>query len=152
MLFLCAVRVYGIRYGISHERATYHESVRYGIGTCTRYAIHSNPPAHARRGLIRVEKGYVYLACFIHVSMRLNKEARQVNSLNLKRGNIGIANMHKGTADKIGIPGRWVIYQLGDVLTSVLPLGSHASTSPILSQRYPSIRAVPPHKNQLNCL
>ena len=37
--------VYGMVYTwpwirISHARATYHESVRYGIGTCTRYAIH----------------------------------------------------------------------------------------------------------------
>ena len=29
-----------IRINISHARATYHESVQYGIGTCTRYAIH----------------------------------------------------------------------------------------------------------------
>ena len=26
--------------GFSHARATYHKSVRYGIGTCTTYAIH----------------------------------------------------------------------------------------------------------------
>ena len=25
---------------IRHARATYHESLRYGIGTCTTYAIH----------------------------------------------------------------------------------------------------------------
>ena len=34
---------YTVRYTwirISHARATYHESVRYGVGTCTRYAIH----------------------------------------------------------------------------------------------------------------
>ena len=30
----------------------------------------------------------------LHVSMRLKKEARQVKK-KLKRGNIGIANMHK---------------------------------------------------------
>ena len=40
-----AYTVYGTVYTctwirISHARATYHESVRYGIGTCTRYAIH----------------------------------------------------------------------------------------------------------------
>ena len=36
-------------------------------------------------------------------------------------------------------PDGWVIIALGDPVTSVLPLGRHASTSPILSQRYPSI-------------
>ena len=46
---------------------------------------------------------YIYSACYICVSMRLKKEARQVNQSNLKRGNIGIANMHKSTVDKIGI-------------------------------------------------
>ena len=40
--------------------------------------------------------------------------------------------MHKG--DKIGIPDGWVIKQLGDPVAFVLPLGRHASTSPILSQ------------------
>ena len=34
----------------------------------------------------------------------LKEEARQVNSSNLKKGNIGITNMHKSTGDKIGIP------------------------------------------------
>ena len=39
---------------------------------------------------------HIYSACYIvnniRVSMRIKKEARQVN---LKRGNIGIANTHK---------------------------------------------------------
>ena len=44
--------------------------------------------------------------------MKLKKEARQVNQnfSNLKRGNIGIANMNKSTGDKIGIPDGLVIY------------------------------------------
>ena len=48
--------------------------------------------------------------------------------------------MHKSTGDKIGIPDGWVI---GDPVTPVVPLGRHASTSPILLQRYLSIRGVP---------
>ena len=47
--------------------------------------------------------------------------------------------MYKSTGDKIGIPDGLVIYRLADAVTSVLPLGRHASISPILSQRYPSI-------------
>ena len=46
------------------------------------------------------------------ITWRLNdtkKEARQVNQKFLKRGNIGITNMHKSTGDKIGIPDGWVI-------------------------------------------
>ena len=61
----------------------------------------------------------------------LKKEARQENSSNLKRGNVGIANM---TGDKIGIPDGWVIYWLGDAVTPVVPLGRHANASPIFSQ------------------
>ena len=49
--------------------------------------------------------------------------------------------MHTG--DKIGIPDGWIIQLLGDAVTSVFLLEKHASTSPILSQRYPSVRAVP---------
>ena len=62
----------------------------------------------------------------------------------LKRGNIGISpTCIKSTGDKIGIPDGWGIYRLGDVVTSVLPLGRHTNPGPILSQRYSSIRAVP---------
>ena len=43
----------------------------------------------------------------------------------------------------MGIPDGWVIYRLGDAVAFVFPLGRHASTSPILLQRYCSIRAVP---------
>ena len=60
-----------------------------------------------------------------------------------KKGNIGITNMHKKYRRQARIPDGWVIYRLGDVVTSVLPLGRHSNTSPILSQRYSSIRAVP---------
>ena len=38
---------------------------------------------------------HIYSACYISVSMRLQKEARQVNQSNLKGGNIGIGNMNK---------------------------------------------------------
>ena len=41
----------------------------------------------------------------------------------------------KSTGDKIGIPDGWIIYWLGDAATSVLPLGRHTNTSPILLQR-----------------
>ena len=43
--------------------------------------------------------------------------------------------MYKSTGDKIGIPDGWVIYRLGDAVTSVFPLGRQVSISPILSQR-----------------
>ena len=43
--------------------------------------------------------------------------------------------MHKSTGDKLGIPDGWVIYRLGDVVTSVLPLGRHTYTSPIFRVR-----------------
>ena len=73
--------------------------------------------------------------------MGLEKEARQVNQIffNFKNGEYRDHNMHKKyyTEDKIGIADGWVIYQLGDAVTSVLPLGRHASTRPILKQRYP---------------
>ena len=49
-----------------------------------------------------------------------------------------IANMHKSTGDKIGVPDNWVIYWLGDGATSVLPLRRHTDTSPIFSQRSPT--------------
>ena len=49
----------------------------------------------------------------------------------------------KRTGDKIGILDSWVIQRLGDEVTTALPLGRHANTSPILSQGYPSTRAVP---------
>ena len=57
------------------------------------------------------------------------------NFFKFKKGNIGIANIHKKYGDKIRIANSWVIYWLGDGVT-VLPLGRHTNTSPILSQRY----------------
>ena len=56
------------------------------------------------------------------------------NQLDLKRGNIGIANMYKRYRKQDRNPG-W----LGNAVTSaVLPLGRRASTSPIVLQRYPT--------------
>ena len=70
--------------------------------------------------------------------MKLKKEARQVNQ-KFTRRNIGSSTCIKSSGDKIGIPDSWIIYRLGDAVTSVLPLGRHTSTSPILLQG-------PPHK------
>ena len=77
--------------------------------------------------------------------MRLKKGVRQVNQkfFDFKKGEYGSQTSIKSTGDKIGIPDGWVIYCLGDAGTSVLLPGRHANTSPILSQRYSSIRAVP---------
>ena len=55
-----------------------------------------------------------------------------------KRGNMGIANMHKKYRRQDRDPG-W----LDSIAASGICTSRHASTSPILSQRYPSIRAVP---------
>ena len=53
---------------------------------------------------------------------------------------LGIANMYKKYRRQDGDPG-WLGYiaAIGDPVTSVLPLGRHASTSPILSQRFPGV-------------
>ena len=58
-------------------------------------------------------------------------ETSKSKILRLQKGNIGLTNSHKSTGDKMGIPGGWVIYWLGDAL---LPYGRHAITIPILSQ------------------
>ena len=74
--------------------------------------------------------------------MKLKKEARQVNQkfFKFKKGEYRDRQCIKSTGDKIGIPDGLVIHWLGDVVTFVLPLRRHASTSPILSQRSPSIK------------
>ena len=56
----------------------------------------------------------------------------------------------KSSGDEMGIPdGCIIIIQLGDPVTPVVPLGTHASTSPILSQRYPSISGAPRASSKL---
>ena len=68
-------------------------------------------------------------------SRALNYVHEHIIILKYKRGS---PTCIKSTGDKIGIPDGWVIYH-----TVGFPLRRHTSTSPILSQRYSSIRAAP---------
>ena len=86
---------------------------------------------------------HVYSACYIRVSMILKKEARQVKKKFFEFKKEEYRDRIKNSGDKIGIPDGLVIYWLGDAVAFVLRLRRHASTSPILLQRYPSITAVP---------
>ena len=81
---------------------------------------------------------HIYTAWYIYTCLNETKKGGETSKyLKLKRGNIGIANMHKSIGDKIGILDGWVIQWLGDAATSALPLGRHASTSPIIVAEVP---------------
>ena len=75
---------------------------------------------------------HIYLGCYVSKKGGETSESKILRSVNIE-----IPNM---TGDKIGVLDGWVIKQLGDTGTSLLPLGRHAS---ILYCRRDTLHKIP---------
>ena len=111
-----------------------HHITEAAIKAC----IYMDETGHISNFLDTMEKGGSGIYTQVATGLNETKKGGETSkSKILKKGNIRIANMHKKYRRQDRDPGWLGLYRLGDVVTSVLPLGRYTNTSPILLQRYP---------------